>query len=155
MPQDQLAGRVEKLIAQLKDAEKQIAALNAEKLLAGAAQLVEGAVDVNGVRYLGATLPGVGGGQLRSLVLDLRERLGSGPAVVALVGGDAKPAAVVATNGAARELGLRAGRLISVACAELGGKGGGKDDLAQGGGTDASGADRALAAVRTAVETRG
>ncbi|MEZ5085450.1 MAG: alanine--tRNA ligase [Tessaracoccus sp.] len=152
---DQLVGRVERLIAQLKDAEKQIAALNAEKLLSGAAGLAESAVDVNGVRYLGAALPGVGGGDLRSLALDLRERLGSGPAVVALVGGQAKPAAVVAANPAARELGLRAGRLIAVACAELGGKGGGKDDLAQGGGTDASGTDRALAAVRAAVETRG
>ncbi|HMT87016.1 MAG TPA: alanine--tRNA ligase, partial [Arachnia sp.] len=155
VPQDQVLGRVERLIAQLKDAEKQIAALNAEKLLAGAAALVEGAVDANGVRYLGATLPGVGGGDLRGLALDLRERLGQGPAVVALVGGEGKPGAVVATNAAARELGLKAGRLIAAACAELGGKGGGKDDLAQGGGTDASGADRALAAVRTAVETRG
>ena len=155
VPQDQVFGRVERLIGQLKEAEKQIAALNAEKLLAGAASLAEDAVDIDGVRYLSATLPGVGGADLRSLALDLRERLGQQPAVVALVGGDAKPGAVVATNAAARELGLKAGRLIALACAELGGKGGGKDDLAQGGGTDAAGADRALAAVRSALETRG
>ena len=152
---DQLVGRVEKLISQLKDAEKQIAKLNSEKLLASSAQLVDRAVDVNGVRYLGVHTPGVGGGELRTLVLDLRERLGSGPAVVAIVGGAEKPTAVVATNEAARGLGLRAGQLISVASAALGGKGGGKDDLAQGGGTDASAAPAALAAVSAALETRG
>nr|WP_231980785.1 DHHA1 domain-containing protein [Tessaracoccus coleopterorum] len=85
----------------------------------------------------------------------MRERLGSGPAVVALVGGVDKPTAVVATNEAARGLGLRAGQLIGLASAALGGKGGGKDDLAQGGGTDASAAPAALAAVRGALETRG
>jgi len=152
---DQVVGRVEKLIAQLKDAEKQIAALNAEKLLAGAQAMVSKAVDAGGVRYLGVAVPGVSGGDLRTLAIDLRERLGSEAAVVALVGGDAKPTAIVATNEAARGLGLGAGRLISRACAELGGKGGGKDDLAQGGGTDASGAQRALDAVREAIAQRG
>jgi len=152
---DQLVGRVERLISQLKDAEKQIAKLNAEKLLASSAQLVERAVDLGGVRYLGVATPGLGGGELRTLVLDLRERLGSAPAVVALIGGGDKPTAVVATNEAARGLGLRAGQLIGLASAALGGKGGGKDDLAQGGGTDPAAAPAALAAVREALETRG
>ena len=152
---DQVVGRVERLISQLKDAEKQIAKLNAEKLLAGSAQLVQQAVDVNGVRYLGVATPGVGGGELRTLAMDLRDRLGSEPAVVALVGGADKPTALVATNAAARDLGLKAGQLISLASAALGGKGGGKDDLAQGGGTDASAAPQAIAAVRSALETRG
>lgn len=151
---DQLVGRVERLVAQLKDAEKRIAALNAERLLASAAGMVGDAVDVAGVRYLGITVPGVAGNDLRTLALDLRERLGSDPAVVALIGGADKPTALVATNEAARGLGLRAGQLISVACAELGGKGGGKDDLAQGGGTDASAAPQALRAVRDALAAR-
>ena len=67
---------------------------------------------------------------------------------MAIVGvSDNKPAIVVALNDAARERGLSAGDLVRAACAEVGGKGGGKPDLAQGGGTDASGVDRALAAV--------
>ncbi|MDO5676564.1 MAG: alanine--tRNA ligase [Propionibacteriaceae bacterium] len=151
---DNLVGRIEKLVAQLKDAEKTIAKLQSEKLLAGAASLVDQAADVNGVRLLAVETPGVGGNELRTLALDLRERLGSEPAVVALVGGADKPTAIVATNEAARGLGLGAGRLISVACAALGGKGGGKDDLAQGGGTDASAAPQALAAVTAALEER-
>ena len=151
---DNLVGRIEKLVAQLKDAEKTIAKLQSEKLLAGAASLVERAVVVNGVRFLGVETPGVGGGELRTLALDLRERLGTDPAVVALVGGAEKPTAIVATNEAARGLGIGAGRLISGACAALGGKGGGKDDMAQGGGTDASAAPQAIAAVRSALEER-
>jgi alanyl-tRNA synthetase len=152
---DQLVGRVERLVAQLKEAEKQIAALNSEKVLGSAATLAAQAVDVAGVRYLGAEVPGVSGGDLRTLALDLRERLGSHPAVVALVGGGDKPAAIVATNDGARGLGLSAGSLIGIACAELGGKGGGKADLAQGGGTDPSAAPQALAAVRQALAARG
>ena len=151
---DQLVGRVERLVAQLKEAEKQIAALNAERLLASAAAMTANAETVAGVTFLGLEVPGVAGGDLRTLALDLRERLGTAPAVVALVGGAEKPTAIVATNDAARGLGLRAGQLIGVACAALGGKGGGKDDLAQGGGTDPSAAPAAVAAVRRALETR-
>ena len=151
---DQLVGRVERLVAQLKEAEKHIAALNSERLLATASSLAERVQDVAGVRFLGLEVPGVAGADLRTLTLDLRERLGSAAAVVALVGGTDKPSAIVATNDAARGLGLRAGQLIGVACAALGGKGGGKDDLAQGGGTNPSAAPEAIAAVRRALETR-
>ena len=71
--------------------------------------------------------------------------------MVALVGGGDKPAVVVATTAAARERGLSAGDLIRMAATELGGKGGGKPDLAQGGGTDTSRTPQALAAIRVAV----
>ena len=72
--------------------------------------------------------------------------------VVAVVGvKDGKPAVVVATNEAARGRGLSANTLVRAACGELGGSGGGKDDVAQGGGADASGVDRAIAAVRNGL----
>jgi alanyl-tRNA synthetase len=74
------------------------------------------------------------------------------PAVVAVLSvNDGKPAVVVALNDTAREWGLKAGDLVRVAAEQLGGRGGGKDDVAQGGGTDAAGVDQALAAVEHAV----
>ena len=81
--------------------------------------------------------------------------MASEAAVVALVGGTPdKPAVVVATTEAARAAGAKAGQLVGLAAAQLGGKGGGKDDLAQGGGTDASGAQAGLAAIETALAGR-
>jgi alanyl-tRNA synthetase len=58
---------------------------------------------------------------------------------------------VVALNETAREWRLKAGDLVRVAAEKLGGRGGGKDDVAQGGGTDATGADQALASVEHAI----
>ncbi len=153
---DQLADRVGKLVAQLKAAEKQIATLEAEKLLANAGRIAESARRVGDVNLVTAALTGVAAGDLRTLALDLRERLGQEPAVVVLAGGrDGKAASVIATNAAARELGIKAGALIAVACQALGGKGGGKDDLAQGGGTDPAAAPQAIAAVEAQLAPRG
>ena len=149
---EELTDRVQKLVTQLKDAEKQIAQLQTEKLLAGADALLQKTERIGDVNVLAVEVPGVAAGELRGLVTDLRGRLDSAtPAVLALIGGDAKPAVVVATNEAARERGFKAGALIREACAALGGKGGGKDDLAQGGGADATKASEALDAVRGAV----
>ncbi len=149
---DQLTDRVSKLVAQLKDAEKQIQQLQAEKLLAGAEAMLARTERIGDVNLLAIEVPGVAGGDLRTLATDLRGRLDSGTAgVVALIGGTDKPAAVVATNEEARARGIRAGALIREVCATLGGKGGGKDDLAQGGGVDASRAGEALAGVRNAL----
>lgn len=85
--------------------------------------------------------------------MGLRDKLAAQPAVVALIGGEAKPVVIVATTQAARDAGARAGQLVGIAAPKLGGKGGGKDDLAQGGGQDAAGAADALAAIRDALAT--
>lgn len=149
---EQLAQRVDKLVQQLKDSEKRIAQLESEKLLAGAEAMLAKTERVGDVNLLLLHLPGLGGGDLRTLATDLRERMDSSTAgVVAIVGGTAKPAAIVATNEVARGKGLKAGSLIREVCAVLGGRGGGKDDLAQGGGTDSAQADQALDVVRRAA----
>lgn len=149
---DQLPDRVGKLISQLKSAEKQIADLRSAQLLSGAADLAQGATDVAGISYVAQHVSGVAGGDVRTLVNDVRDRLGTRPGVVAIIGGtDTKPSLVVATTAAARELGLDAGRLLGPGAQALGGKGGGKADIAQGGGTDANQAETALRAIAEAI----
>ncbi|WP_298130219.1 DHHA1 domain-containing protein, partial [Micropruina sp.] len=123
------------------------------ELLAGAAKLAEKAVTVaGGIRVVAEQVDGVGGGDLRTMALDIRSALGSDAAVVALVGGTgAKPVIAVATNEAARARGAKAGALVGVGAAQLGGRGGGKDDFAQGGGSNGAAASDAVRAVRDAV----
>ena len=148
---DQLADRVARMAEQLKAAEKELAAFRSKELLADVGGFLERAVPVGAVELVAESVPGVAGGDLRTLAMEIRSRLGERAGVVALVGGADKPAMVVATTAAAREQGLAAGDLVRAGVAELGGKGGGKPDLAQGGGSDASRAPQALAAVRAAV----
>ena len=117
----------------------------------------------------GATLPGrlnwrvatvvesiVETPRVRTLVLDVRGRLGdSGPAVVALAGvSNDRPAVVVATNAEARRWGVKANDLVRIAAGTMGGGGGGKDDVAQGGGTNPGGVSAALTAVEHAIAAR-
>ncbi|MFT3862198.1 alanine--tRNA ligase [Micropruina sp.] len=150
---DQLADRVEKLLAQLKAAEKTIETYRTRELLAAAATLAAKAVTVaDGIRVVAEQVAGISGGDLRTMVLDIRSALGSEAAVVALVGGtDAKPVIAVATNEAARGHGAKAGALVGIGAAQLGGRGGGKDDFAQGGGSNGAAAAEAVRAVRAAV----
>ncbi|MBO1030155.1 alanine--tRNA ligase [Tessaracoccus sp. SD287] len=152
---DQLSDRVEKLVAQLKDAERQIADLKAQQLAASAGEIIDSARTVGPVLLVGKHLEGVAAGDLRTLATDLRGRIADRAAVIALVGGTTeKPAIVVATTQAARDAGIKAGALVGLAAPLLGGKGGGKDDLAQGGGTDASGAQPALAVIESDLAAR-
>ena len=146
--------RVRALTQRVKDMEKQLAALRGAQLQAQAGQLVEQAALTEGVRVLAHDAgDGISAGDLRTLVMDLRARLGEAePAVVAVTGSDSgKTALVVATNAAAREKGLKAGALLRTGAEAMGGRGGGKDDLAQGGGGDPARAENALTAVRGAV----
>ena len=151
---DQLPDRISQLMARLKDAEKEIAQAKAAQVLASASALLEHARDVTGVTYLGHDLgDGVSANDLRRLVTDLRARLGTDrPVVVALTGtSDDRPVVVIATNETARERGIQAGALVKVAAQTLGGGGGGKADLAQGGGQDASRTGEALAQVEASL----
>ncbi|RLV50200.1 alanine--tRNA ligase [Nocardioides mangrovicus] len=152
---EELPERVSDVLDRLRTAEKEIEQVRVDQLLASAGTLATAAEDLGGVSYVGTRLEGAGGGDVRTLALDVRGRLpGDRPAVVAVVGvAEGRPSVVVATNEPARERGLSANDLVRAACEKLGGKGGGKADVAQGGGSDAGGVDEALAAVRAAVAT--
>jgi len=153
VPADQVADRVARLITELKAANKTIDDMRTAELLGNARSLVDKAKDVSGLALVAASMPGLAPDQTRQLAIEVRDRLGSRPGVAAIVGGAAdKPALVVATTAAARERGCRAGELVQIGTAELAGKGGGKDDLAQGGGTDGGGVTRALQAIERALE---
>jgi alanyl-tRNA synthetase len=108
-----------------------------------------------GVGYIGHRADGVTGNDLRTLATEIRGRVSTQPAVVCVVGGTPeKPAVVIATTEGARHRGLSAGELVRTASETLGGRGGGKDDIAQGGGTDGSQVDAALTAVEHAIGHR-
>jgi len=123
-----------------------------------AAQLVETVSEIAGVRVVAhESVNAADGDDLRTLVTDVRTRLGdAAPAVVAASAAfDGRPQIVIATNQGARDAGLRAGDLVKVAAGVLGGGGGGKPDMAQGGGQDPTRIGAALEAVVTAVRDRG
>ena len=150
---DELAERVSAMVTRLKDAERELERARREQVQAAAGNLTEQARDVNGVTYLGHDAGEAGADDVRTMVLDLRNRLGAErPSVVAITGAaKGRPVVVVATNEPARARGIRAGELVRVAATALGGGGGGKDDIAQGGGQDASKVGDALAAVEWRV----
>ncbi|WP_310963271.1 alanine--tRNA ligase [Nocardioides terrisoli] len=153
---EQLPERVNDLVDRLRAAEKDIEKVRVQQLLAAGGELAAAAEDLRGTSYVGHVADGAGGGDVRTLALDIRGRLGTDrPGVVAIVGArDGKPSVVVAVNDAGRDAGISANALVRAAAEVLGGKGGGKDDVAQGGGADASRAGEAVAAVRRALEAR-
>jgi alanyl-tRNA synthetase len=141
---DELPEKISGMLTRLKDAEKEIDRFRAEKVLQGVA-LATGRVP-----------DGTTADDLRTLVLDVRERLRDRPAaVVALftvTGG--RPLTVVATDAGARERGLKAGDLVRAAARTLGGGGGGKPDVAQGGGQNPQAVEEAVTAVERLVAER-
>lgn len=147
-----LPEKINQTLAKLKAAEKELAQLRREKLQAEAGKLLENAQTIGAVRVLAHDAGELDANGVRELALDLRSRFGSEAAVVAVVGvANGRPVVLVATNEGAREAGVKAGALVRVAAGVLGGGGGGKDDVAQGGGLDASKIGAALDAVRDAI----
>ncbi|MEU1781951.1 MULTISPECIES: alanine--tRNA ligase [Streptomyces] len=151
---EELPEKISGMLAKLKDAEKEIERFRAEKVLQAAAGLAEGAKDIHGIALAVGRVPdGTGADDLRKLVLDVRGRIQGGrAAVVALFTvANGRPLTVIATNEAARERGLKAGDLVRTAAKTLGGGGGGKPDVAQGGGQNPEALDEAMAAVERLV----
>jgi alanyl-tRNA synthetase len=154
-PQDGLVERVSGMLTRLRDADKELAELRGQQTLAAAGRLAESAHDVGGIAVVTGSPAGLGGGDLRTLALDVRGRLPADrPALVLLAsefGG--KVALVAALNPAAQEAGLSANDVLRAAAPAVGGRGGGKADVAQGGGTDPAGIPAALQAGEQAVAT--
>ncbi len=153
-PKDQLPARIAELAASLKAAEKRIAQFEAKALESRLPELAATAQAVGPFRVVAQSLgTAASADDVRSLALQVRERVGAG-AVVALgaqVG--ERPVVIVATDDVARGGGARAGALAKAAAAVLGGGGGGRDDVAQGGGTDAAALPAALDALTRSLET--
>ncbi|HTQ94540.1 MAG TPA: alanine--tRNA ligase, partial [Streptosporangiaceae bacterium] len=156
-PREQLPERISAVVSRLRDAERELQRLRAARLLESAAQIAAGAEDIGGVALIAHRVPdGTEPDDIRRLALDLRGRVPSArPAVVAVVGVPAdKPVVVIAVNEAGRGSGLSAGSLVGTAARALGGNGGGKPDVAQGGGAPLSNPgviDEAFDAVREAL----
>jgi alanyl-tRNA synthetase len=124
-------------VTRLRDAQRDLERLNSARLLDAAAELARGASDVAGASFVGYRAPdGTSADNIRKLALDVRGRLAPDrPAVVIVAGVPAeRPTVVVAVNDAGQARGLAAGQLVLTAAGVLGGRGGGKDDVAQGGG---------------------
>ncbi|QDQ97476.1 alanine--tRNA ligase [Tomitella fengzijianii] len=156
VPSEDVPGRVENLIDRLKVAEREVEKAKSASLAAAAGPIAESAERVGDVLLVAAKAPGGGGGnELRALAGDVRGRLGDAASVVVLFGDDGgKVPFVVATSGAARDAGLKAGDLVKAFAPAIGGRGGGKPDLAQGAGTDPGGVEAAVAALRAELTDR-
>ena len=150
VPPEQVADRVEQTVAQLRQAEKELAKLRAQMVLASAASLAENSRNIAGVAYVATEAPeGTGAGEIRTLALDVRGRFTGQPGVVAIASrAGGKLALVVAVNDRARELGLSAKELVKQA---LSGRGGGNDEVAQGGGLPADQAPVVLAGLEQLI----
>ncbi|WP_127793568.1 alanine--tRNA ligase [Agromyces sp. LHK192] len=147
---EQLVDRVGELVTSLKAAEKKIQAFEQKALAERVPTLADRAGRIGSnllvAEHVGAL---ASADELRTLANQVRTRLGDVASVVALtadVGG--RPVAIVATSPAAREAGANAGALAKRMAQVLGGGGGGKPDLAQGGGSDLGAIPTALDAVR-------
>ncbi len=144
VPSEEVPERVNAVVEKLRDVEKELSALKTGAVLQQAAELAAGARDVFGLAYVGVEAPaGTPGDLLRGLALDIRGRLGGPGAVLVAAGGD-RATLVAAVNEAGRARGLSANDLLREAATAVDGKGGGKDDVAQGGGTNPAGIGRAL-----------
>lgn len=153
VPADQLPQRVDQVLSRLKAAQKRLAKLEQSALLAKGVEVAASAQEINGVTLARFNAGETTADLVRQFAQDVRQRLGERPAVVAVAGvSNSRPLIVVATTAAGRDRGLHAGNLVRLAAGVMGGGGGGKPDLAQGGGKDPQSVPAALDAIKSAVE---
>jgi len=158
-PREQLPERISSVVTRLRDAERELQRLRAARLLESAGEIAASAEDISGLALVAHQAPdGTEPDDIRKLALDVRGRVPRDrPAVVAVIGVPAdKPVVVIAVNEAGRGVGLSAGSLVGTAARALGGNGGGKPDVAQGGGAPIAASnpgviDEAFDAVRRAL----
>ncbi|HBP5358093.1 MULTISPECIES: alanine--tRNA ligase [Pseudomonas aeruginosa group] len=147
---DNLLDKLGALLERNRSLEKELEQLKAKAASAAGDDLSAAAVDIKGAKVLAARLDGLDGKALLALVDQLKNKLGR---AVILLGGELD-GKVVLVAGVTPDLTgqLKAGELMKQAAAAVGGKGGGRPDMAQGGGTDAAKLDEALALAQRFVE---
>jgi alanyl-tRNA synthetase len=146
---DEVAVKVEQLVERTRGLERELDALRAKLASGSGRDLLDQAVDVKGIKVLAARLDGADSKALRTAADQLKDRLGSGVVVLGAVEDDkVRLVAGVTKDLTAR---LKAGSLIGPVAEHVGGKGGGRPDFAQAGGTAPEKLDAALALVASEV----
>jgi alanyl-tRNA synthetase len=148
----EVPARVGALLEQVREIEKEMAALKGRLASAQGDELVAQAVDLQGVKVLAAVLQGADAKALRETVDKLKDKLKSAAIVLASVDGAKVQLAAGVTSDAMGK--VKAGELVNFVAQKVGGKGGGKPDMAMAGGTDPSGLPQALQSVQAWVAAR-
>jgi alanyl-tRNA synthetase len=141
----ELPEKLQLLVNQNRKLEKDLEALKAKLASAGTGDLLSEAQEVSGIKVLALNLEGADAKSLRESVDQLKNKLGSSVVALAAVDGD-KVALVIGVSKDVTDR-IKAGDLMRHLAPQVGGKGGGRPDMAQGGGTDPSGLKAALASV--------
>ncbi|MGM9428317.1 alanine--tRNA ligase [Hydrogenophaga sp. MI9] len=151
-PTAELTARIGQTLEQVKALEKEVAALKGKLASSQGDELMAQAVDIKGIKVLAAVLNGADAKTLRDTMDKLKDKLKTAAIVLAAVdGGKVQIAAGVTADSMAK---VKAGELVNFVAQQVGGKGGGKPDMAMAGGTDAASLPKALASVQGWVAER-
>ncbi len=145
--------KTEQLLAHEKQLEREIALLKEKIAASKTSELMNDVISINGVKVLVSELEGVDAKNLRTMLDDLKNRLGSGVVVLGIKTGEDKVSLIA---GVTKDLTgkVKAGELVNMVASYVGGKGGGRPDMAQAGGTNPAGLEKALASVSSWLEER-
>lgn len=147
-----LADKVRSVLERTRQLEKELQQLKEQAAAQESANLSSKAIDVNGVKLLVSKLSGVEPKMLRTMVDDLKNQLGSTIIVLATVA-EGKVSLIAGVSKDVTDR-VKAGELIGMVAQQVGGKGGGRPDMAQAGGTDAAALPAALASVKGWVSAK-
>jgi alanyl-tRNA synthetase len=149
---DKAVDKVQQLMDKNRSLEKELEKLKSKLASSAGDELTSQAVDVNGVKVLAVKLDEVDPKALRDLADQLKNKLGSAALVLAAVSGD-KVSLIASVSKDAMDK-VKAGELVNFVATQVGGKGGGRPDMAQAGGNDPTGLPAALNAVPEWVKER-
>jgi alanyl-tRNA synthetase len=151
-PRTDVSERIERLLQEQRELEQQLQQLKGQQALANVSALVEEAALVEGVRIVASLVTDTDRNGLRRLVDELKNRLESGVVVLASVTGDEVAFVVGVTSDLVKNRGLHAGKIISELTQLADGRGGGRPELAQGGGKNPSKVSAAIGAATEIVK---
>jgi alanyl-tRNA synthetase len=148
----ELQGRIGQMLEQMRSLEKEVAALKGKVASSQGDELMLQAIDIKGLKVLAARLEGADAKTLRETMDKLKDKLKTAVIVLAAVDGDKVQIAAGVTADSTGK--VKAGELVNFVAQQVGGKGGGKADMAMAGGTEPAKIDAALASVQAWVAER-
>ncbi|WP_227368994.1 alanine--tRNA ligase [Halomonas sp. M20] len=149
---EQVEQRIDSLLERNREMEKELERLKAKLTSAAGSDMLGEAMEVAGIKVLAKQVEGVSGKELRGLLDQLKNKLGSGVLVLGTTAGDKVSLIAGVTNDLTAR--VKAGDLVNHVAAQVGGKGGGRADMAQAGGSDAAALPEALKSVPAWLKTQ-